>query len=214
MVLRDFILFLTFIFTTNSVFSQRSSKKAVKKYASYGNLKVDKSFDKEHLGEFMIPLEQCDDIKNCNIKVKNSKTLKTTMASRPNFFSLLLGKKNRRYVILVNNNTSFDGVKLSNVPKEARIGLFAHELMHIRDYESRRLTGIIERGYQYLSENGKRKVEHFTDSLTIDAGFGEELYHWASYVLYDSKASDEYKTFKSEVYMKPVHILNQMEQEL
>ena len=150
-------------------------------------------------------------MQNCHIKIKNKK-LKTTLAARPNFFSLLLGKKNRRYVIVVNNDKNFNGVLLEDVPREARIGLFAHEMMHIRDYESRRITGIVERGFQYLSYKGKTKVEHYTDSLTIAAGFGQNLYQWASYVLHDSDACEEYKAFKAEVYMKPVTILNQMEQ--
>ena len=133
------------------------------------------------------------------------------MAARPHFFSLLLGKKNRRYVILVNTNEAFKGVHLKDVPSEARVGLFAHELMHIRDYESRRMSGVMERGFQYLSLNGKKKVEHYTDSLTIAAGFGHQLYHWASYVLHDSDACDEYKNYKSEVYMTPVSILSHIE---
>ncbi len=210
MVLRDLLLLLIGLLTASSAISQEIVNPKLKKYNKIGKLKVDTTFKQSYLDDFMVPYAEFSDLQNCRIKIKNKK-LKTTMAARPNFFSVLLGKKNRRYVIVVNNDKNFEGVHLNDVPNKARIGLFAHELMHIRDYESRRLSGIMERGYQYLSKQGKIKVEQHTDSLTIAAGFGQQLYHWASYVLHDSDACEEYKAFKAEVYMSPVTILNQME---
>ena len=211
MVWKEIIVLLFGLLSTTAMAAQDIADTKIKKYKKIGNLKIDTSFQAAYLQDFMVPFSEFKDLQNCRIKIKNKK-LKTTMAARPNFFSVLLGKKNRRYVIVINDDMKFNGVKLQDVPSEARIGLFAHELMHIRDYESRKITGIVERGYQYLSHNGKIKVEHYTDSLTIAAGFGQNLYHWASYVLHDSDACEDYKAFKAEVYMKPVTILNQMEQ--
>ncbi|MBK3519298.1 hypothetical protein [Carboxylicivirga marina] len=210
MVLKDWVGLVTGLVISSMVTAQNAVDQKIKRYNKVGNLKVDTSFNSSYLNDFMIPYQEFADLHNCKIKIKNKK-LKTTMAARPHFFSLLLGKKNRRYVILVNKNESFKGVHLKDVPSEARVGLFAHELMHIRDYESRKVSGVMERGFQYLSHKGKKKVEHYTDSLTIAAGFGQQLYHWASYVLHDSDACEEYKNFKSEVYMCPVTILSQME---
>lgn len=210
MALRDLFLLLFGFILAGPLFGQDFASSNIKKYNKVGKLKIDTSFQSAYLKDFMVPFNELEDLQNCRIKIKTKK-LKTTMAARPNFLSVLLGKKNRHYVIVVNNDENFEGVQLSDVPKEARIGLFAHELMHIRDYESRRLPGIIERGYQYLSKNGKSKVEHYTDSLTIAAGFGHQLYHWATYVLHDSNACEEYKAFKADVYMSPVTILNQIE---
>lgn len=211
MVLKDWVGLVTGIVISSIVTAQNTVDSKVKRYNKIGSLKVDTTFNAEYLNDFMIPYQEFADLHNCRIKIKNKK-LKTTMAARPHFLSLLMGKKNRRYVILVNKNETFKGVHLKDVPTEARVGLFAHELMHIRDYESRRMTGVMERGFQYLSYKGKKKVEHYTDSLTIAAGFGHNLYHWASYVLHDSDACEEYKSFKSDVYMTPVTILSQMEQ--
>lgn len=211
MVLKEILLIISGLLLANAMFAQDIANTKIKKYNKVGKLKIDITFQQTYLNDFMLPYSEFNDLQNCHIKIKNKK-LKTTMAARPNFFSLLLGKKNRRYVIVVNNDKNFNGVLLEDVPREARIGLFAHEMMHIRDYESRRITGIAERGFQYLSYKGKTKVEHYTDSLTIAAGFGQNLYQWATYVLHDSDACEEYKAFKAEVYMKPVTILNQMEQ--
>ncbi len=210
MVLKEWVGLFTGLAISAVISAQAHVQEKIKKYNKVGRLKVDTTFQQSYLNDFLVPYSEFDDLHNCRIKIKNKK-LKTTMAARPNFGSIFLGKRNRRYVILVNNNASFKGVKLEDVPQEARIGLFAHELMHIRDYESRKMTGILERGYQYLSVKGKKKVEHHTDSLTIAAGFGQNLYKWASYVLHDSEACDEYKSYKSEIYMSPVRILNQIE---
>jgi len=210
MALKKWVGLVTGLAISSAVAAQNSVSNKIKRYNKLGNLKVDTTFNDDYLKDFLVPYKEFADLHDCRIKIKN-KRLKTTMAARPHFFSLLLGKKNRRYVILVNKNESFKGVHLKDVPSEARVGLFAHELMHIRDYESRKVTGVMERGIQYLSYNGKKKVEHYTDSLTIAAGFGQQLYHWASYVLHDSDACEEYKNFKSEVYMSPITILSQME---
>lgn len=212
MVLREiFILVLSLLLAT-PLYSQTTSGR-LKKYNKVGKLKVDTSFQASYLRDFMVPFNQCEDLQDCRIKIK-TKNLKTTMAARPHFFSLFLGKKNRRYTILVNKNDEFNGVLLKDVPSEARVGLFAHELMHIRDYNSKGATGVIQLGLQYLSVKGKTKVEHRTDSLTIAAGFGQQLYEWAHYVLHESNACEEYKSFKEEVYMTPVLIQTQMEQNL
>lgn len=213
MVLKDLFGLVTGVLISSVVAAQNTVSQKIRTYDKVGNLKVDTSFNKTYLDDFMVPYQEFADLHNCKIKVK-SKNIKTTMAARPHFFSLLLGKKNRRYVILVNKKASFEGVHLKDVPSDARIGLFAHELMHIRDYESRKVTGVMERGIQYLSQKGKKQVEHYTDSLTIAAGFGQYLYHWANYVLHDSDASDDYKTYKSEIYMTPIGILTQIEESL
>ncbi|GAF03093.1 hypothetical protein [Saccharicrinis fermentans] len=178
-------------------------------YWQRGSLKVDAVFKDNYLQNFLVPYIQFEDLHACKIRIKTKK-LKTTMTARPGFASLFMGKKNRQYIIHVNTDEAFKGVLLANVPEEARIGLFAHELMHIRDYESRKVTGVLKRGLQYLSKNGKRNVEHYTDSLTISAGFGEQLFQWAAYVLYDSEASEDYKAFKSDIYMSPITIYNKM----
>ncbi|MGQ1784995.1 MULTISPECIES: hypothetical protein [unclassified Saccharicrinis] len=209
MKLKDVATIFTSIFFLSTVPINGLAQSNEKNYWQRGSLKVDTTFKKMYLSNFLVPYTQFADLHHCKIRIKTKK-LKTTMTARPGIWSLFLGKKNRQYIIYVNNDVNFNGVLLSDVPQEARIGLFAHELMHIRDYESRKVTGVIRRGVQYLSKKGKRKVEHYTDGLTIAAGFGEQLFQWAAYVLYDSDASEDYKAFKSEIYMSPVTIYNKM----
>ena len=153
---------------------------------------------------------ELSDLQSCNIEIR-SKNIKTTMASRPTFFSMFRKKNKRKYVIVVNSNSEFKGVRLKDVPSDAQIGLFAHELMHVRDYQSQNFFGMAKRGWQYLSKRGKIKLEHHIDSMTIEAGFGEYLYEWSYYVLNNSSASDDYKAFKMEVYLTPEDILNRLQ---
>ncbi len=179
------------------------------RFHNLGKLQVDTAFYKAYFNDFRIPYEQFEDLHTCRIKII-SKPLKTTMAARPSFLSLLWGKSSRRYIVFVNTKKDFDGVLLNDVPKTARIGLFAHELMHLRDYETKGVWGVIKRGFQYLSVSGKTKVEHYTDRLTIASGFGKELFSWSHFVLNGSTASDEYKAFKSKVYLSPDVILDEI----
>lgn len=146
------------------------------------------------------------------IKVKFG-TIKTTMVMRPSILSLFRSRDKRTYVLKINNDPSFNGVLYKDVPEEARTGLWAHEMMHIRDYKSRSLLGVLYRGLQYLSKRGKTRFEHEIDQMVIEAGFGEYLYKWTHYVLEESQASAEYKTYKREIYLLPCEIAGNCEEE-
>jgi len=175
------------------------------------SLTVDEPFKIDYLHLFNMVFLELDDLQDCNLEVIN-KEIKTTMVSRPKFFSLFRGRSKRKYIIIYNSNQLFDGVLLKDVPEGALLGLFAHELMHIRDYQSRRFFGVLKRGWQYLSKRGKRRLEYQIDSMTIEAGYGKNLYKWAFFVLNNSPASKEYKAFKRDIYMSPEDILSHLQE--
>lgn len=136
--------------------------------------------------------------------------INTTMQCQPKFGSLL-ARKPRVYEILINDDATFDGVYLSDVPFNAQIGVIGHELAHIVDYERRSALGVAGIGLDYLSEKGKVRVEHSVDSITVRAGLGWQLYDWAHFVLEESKATPAYKAFKRKVYMQPQEIADWLE---
>lgn len=150
-----------------------------------------------------------EDLHDVKIKVKE-KSIGTTMAMRPAFFSFFKKPENRTYVLYINNDEDFSGILIKDVPKEARAGIMAHELMHVRDYERRNVFGLAERGWQYLSNRGKKRFEYEIDNMVIDAGFGFFLYAWSSYVMDESNIDDRYRAFKNKVYMGPEQILAQL----
>jgi hypothetical protein len=131
--------------------------------------------------------------------------INTTMQCQPRPGSLL-GKKPRVYEILVNNDSTFDGVHLWDVPFNAQIGVIGHELAHIVDYERHSSLGVAGIGLDYLSEKGKTRIEHHVDSITVRHGLGWQLHDWAHFVLEESKATEAYKAFKRTVYMRPEEI--------
>lgn len=55
-------------------------------------------------------------------------------------------------------------------------GLFAHELMHLRDYGERSWLSMIVLGVKYsFSESYRKELERQTDILAVKEGYGKEL---------------------------------------
>jgi hypothetical protein len=136
------------------------------------------------------------------------KEIKTTLNARPTISSLLFSKKsNRTYVIRINTNKSDSIISLSDIPFNAKIGLFAHEFSHFSDYQSRSLFGIIARGISYSSKKTKATFEKEIDLNTINRGLGWQLFDWSNYVQNESNATFKYKEFKMNIYLSPEDIL-------
>ena len=167
----------------------------------------------KYLSELEPVIEQVPYLHSQKIKVKYG-NLKTTMAMRPTILSVFRSRHNRHYVLRINNDPSFEGVLYKDVPPEARTGLWAHEMMHIRDYKNRGVLGVLFRGWQYLSKRGKIRFEREIDQMTIDAGFEEFLYEWTRFVLEDSQASPAYKAYKREIYLLPCEIAGDCDTEI
>lgn len=166
----------------------------------YCNKKI---FVDEYLEPILIALSYFPELKDIPITFKYSKEA-TTMAARPIPITVF-GKT--RYQILINNQPDFKGILLSDVPFNAQIGIIAHELSHIIDYESRNFWGIVGITFRFLDNKRKPLFEKEIDRATIERGLGWQLYDWAMFSMYESdKATEEYKTFKRETYMTPEEI--------
>ena len=111
-----------------------------------------------------------------------------------------------RYTIFVDDNTEGEGILLDSVPFNAQIGILGHEFAHILDYEQRNSGNMIGLGLNYLTEDGKMKLEKQTDYSTISKGLGWQLYDWSDFVLNKSNASEKYKTYKRKFYLQPIEI--------
>lgn len=160
---------------------------------------------------FLVALSYFPDLIGKNIIFK-SRNINTTLNARPNFSSLLFSKKqNRTYVIRINNSFKDSIISLNNVPFNAQVGVFAHELSHFTDYNSRSFFGIIGRGFAYFSKKSKAKFEKEIDAKTIERGLGWQLYAWSEYIQNQSNATVNYKEFKRNIYLTPVEILEAIE---
>ncbi|MFT3739704.1 MAG: hypothetical protein QM786_13170 [Breznakibacter sp.] len=154
-------------------------------------------------------IDSISHVLQCRIKIKEA-PIRTTLNVRPSFKSLFVRPENRQYIIRVNNSPKFKGIYNHEVPQPALDGLWVHELMHIKDYQSRSTFGILKRGAQYLTMKGRRMFEHEIDRMVVNEGYGEALYHWANFIMYESWASDRYKLYKQSVYLSPMQIKSAM----
>ncbi len=161
--------------------------------------------------QILIALSYFPELKDVPIEFTYKK-IGTTMQCKPTL-KTLLKNTNRAYIININKNVNFSGVLIDNVPFNAQIGLIAHEIAHIIDYERGNGKHVISRGFDYLKESSKKEYESFVDSITVAYGLGWQLYDWAYFSLNNSKSSPKYKDFKSRVYMLPELILEQIKRE-
>lgn len=156
----------------------------------------------EYKLQMLFALSHYPELKNTPIVVKFA-NLETTATCRPDLFSVFTGRK---YIIQINKKENFSGVLLKDVPFNAQIGVLAHEIAHIVDYEQRSHVGLLKRALDYLEENRKKRFENQIDKLTIEHGLGWQLYEWADYAMNKSKATEKYKEFKRRIYMGPADI--------
>ena len=137
------------------------------------------------------------------------KDIKTTMACQPDIQYILKTGK-RAYIIFIDTDKKGEGIELSEVPFNAQIGVIGHELAHIIDYESKNTLELVSTGVGYLFGSYKHHLEHTVDGITIKRGLGWQLRDWADFAMNQSAASDQYKTFKKEIYMHPEEIEKQL----
>jgi|SRR6056297_323047 len=167
----------------------------------YGNNKI---FADEFIAPALIALSYYPELKDVHIEFKYSREA-TTMAARPAPFSLLFSE--RKYLILINDRSDFEGILLEDVPFNAQIGIIGHELAHIADYQNHNLWGIAGIYFRYLDYNRRALFEKEIDKATIARGLGWQLYDWATYsILTNNGSSDDYRKFKQETYMHPERI--------
>lgn len=154
-----------------------------------------------------IALSYYPELAETKIKFKYQK-ISTTLNARPTITSLLFSKREDRiYILRVNNSLKDSVISVSDVPFNAKIGLFAHEFSHFADYSKKSMFGVIGRGISYASKKSKTTFEKEIDLKTIQRGLGWQLYDWSNFVLNDSNADEKYKEFKKETYMTPESIL-------
>jgi hypothetical protein len=167
-------------------------------------------YNKKIPAEFDLPillaLSYYPELDSSCIIFKKSK-IKTTLNTRPTIYSILfLPKTKRKYVIRINNNLKDSIITLNEVPFNAEIGLFGHEINHIIDFRSKGLFGIIYRLISYTNNESKEKFEKEIDKGTIYRGLGWQLYDWSYFVLNGSDAKKKYKEFKKMIYLEPDEI--------
>jgi hypothetical protein len=129
------------------------------------------------------------------------------MESRPEIATLLGPRKDRRYLVLLNNEqpSYFEPILLRSLPFDAQVGILAHELGHIVYYEQLNIFQIAKWGLEYLrSDDFRAKHERTTDLMPVYHGLGSQIYRYAYFVRRDSTCRAFYeqgKDFMDKYYM-------------
>ena len=207
-------ILLIILFYTNLIFAQDTLPRYVQKedYLSRKN-EIKNTFAKNKIlpGSFeiqtLIALSQYPELKNTQIVFKE-KRIATTMVTRPKPNFIFKNKKNREYVIYINNSTKrVKGVLLDTVPFNAQVGIIGHELAHIVDYSDKSTFTIFGNGIAYMFSKWRQKFEFSIDKIAIQHGFVWQLYDFSDFILNKSFASEKYKKYKHKHYMTPNQIL-------
>ena len=120
------------------------------------------------------------------------------MESNFNIWSLLGKKKNRQYIVYLNDapSTPFDEILLRSLPFDSQVGILAHELGHVAYYHQLSTLQIAKWGLMYLvSTDFRAKHERSTDMMPVYHGLGNQIYQYAWYVRNDPSCKPLYESF-------------------
>jgi len=129
------------------------------------------------------------------------------MESRPIITTLFGPRKNRRFLVLLNDEqpSYFEPILLRSLPFDAQVGILAHELGHIVYYEELNLLQFGKWGLEYLrNDEFRASHERTTDLMPAYHGLGSQIYQYAYFVRRDSTCVafyEEGKDFMDRYYM-------------
>lgn len=215
MRLKIFLLLLIFFFnfSLSSVYADDHDGKRVFVKEDYVSKKDSLSLLYSHNKKFLpkielqalIALSFYPELKDVKIVFKR-KRLKTTMAARPTYGSLLKRRKNRTYVIYLNDFPDVD-VPFDSTSFNAQVGIIGHELAHIIDYESMTKFELVMLGIKYKNKKFRAEMEANTDIRTIYRGLGWQVWAFEHFVSTYPQTPKEYKLYKSKIYLSTEDII-------
>jgi hypothetical protein len=94
-----------------------------------------------------------------------------------------------------------------NLTREAQLGVLAHEIAHVEQYNSLSRGELIKFMACYLIPSFQQKIEQAADMAAIIHGFGKELLEHAIYIRCIPGYTEERKEINKN-YLKPNEILN------
>ncbi len=175
----------------------------------YSNFSANKTLPIGYEKQALIALSFFSELKDKNIKFVLEETT-TPLASRPSFFSIFRNKNNRRYIITISTKSIavLDKILLKNLDYNAQIGVLAHEISHIANYNKMNFWNFLRLGFGLLSSKYMDAFEYNTDNTCINYGAGKYLLAWSKAVRSAFTKQQIEKMFgkdasKKERYMNP-----------
>lgn len=161
----------------------------------------------------LIALSAYPELKDVPIEFKEA-SIPTTMAARPILSSLWGDQGKRCYRILIDTiDTRSKGKLFHELPFEGRIGIMAHELAHVLDYESQTPGELFTYALRYAFEGGRQKLEERTDRIAVKRGFGWQLLAFKDHLKYCAELNADYAEYKERVYLSYNELLRILEED-
>ncbi|WP_159022566.1 hypothetical protein [Formosa sp. L2A11] len=151
------------------------------------------------------------ELENVDIDIRFKKEIKkSTMQAQPQFWSLLKGKKGRRYVIFISKKIKITDSEFStkHIPFNVIVGWLGHELGHVCDYQNRSSFGLVKFGFKYLfSEKFIKQAERNADSFAIIHGMEDYIIVTKNFILDHANIPEDYKNRIKRFYLSPEEIM-------
>ncbi len=161
--------------------------------------------------EAYVALSHYPELKDVPIEFRFKRKIKKSfMQAQPVLTDLLKKRKNRGYIIYMNEkfNIEEEKIEVTSVPSEVLIGWLGHELGHVMDYRERHGIGLIWFGLKYLtSKNYIREAERAADTYAVNHGLGENIIATKDFILNQSKLSQTYKDRIKRLYLSQEEIM-------
>ena len=169
---------------------------------------AEKTFISHYELPTLIALSFYPELDSTIINLKSRKINKLGYA-RPKIDFLLRKPKNRHYIIIINKNSQDHlGFDFNDIPFNAQVGFFGHELAHITDYAAKSNMQLLLFGFKYLLK--QEKVEKYTDRITIRHNLGWQLYDLNRYITNNPDTYKNYLKYKESKYLNSEEIFNEM----
>ncbi len=141
-----------------------------------------------------------------------------TMLAQPKSDLLFRSKKNRRYIIRMNDVLDINNaLKVEDLPFDVQVGWIGHELGHIIDYSTKSSVSMIGFGIGYMISNHFRiGAERIADLHAIYRGMGNYILTTKDYILSHKILSEKYKKRIKDYYIsseETTYIIDQIKQE-
>lgn len=149
------------------------------------------------------------ELQNVYIDFAMGKTQGPTMQAMPPYNFLFVPKSQRRYTILISDNTQIEkGIRLVDLSNNVLKGWLGHELGHILDYHRRNRwqLALFVIGY-LMSPKYRRDAEKVADLYAIQRKMADCLVQKKEYILNHQKISNAYKARIKRYYMTPREVI-------
>lgn len=132
--------------------------------------------------------------------------------SRPTFRSVFRkANKNRVYKVTISSKTVPELTPLifDNLTFNEQVGMIAHELAHVIQFQKSSTLGLLKTGFAYLFKTARTQLEQEADKIAIQRGLGWELYAFSNArerISPDNPVVEYLSTF----YLSPEEIMQYM----